>query len=111
VNRGSASSRSVVDVTVELVEFTDPACSYAWGTEPKVRRLRWQYGHRLRWRRVMIGMHAPGWTDGAYGRDLDDPALPQAASDYWAGVGGLTGMPFPSPLHHIHGSTEARAGW
>jgi len=21
-------------VTVGLVEFTDPACSYAWGTEP-----------------------------------------------------------------------------
>ena len=50
-------------MTVELVEFTDPGCSYAWGTEPKVRRLRWQYGHRLRWRRVVVGT-APAGLDG-----------------------------------------------
>ena len=92
---------SVAPVAVELVEFTDPACSYAWGTEPKVRRLRWQYGHRLRWRRVMVGLHPPGWTDG-----WSDPASPQALSEYWKGVGAVTGMPFPLPLHRVHASTE-----
>ena len=25
---------------------------------------------------------------------------------YWKGVGAVTGMPFPSPLHHLHASTE-----
>lgn len=92
---------SVARMTVELVEFTDPGCSYAWGTEPKVRRLRWQYGHRLRWRRVVVGLHPPGWTDGWH-----DPASPQTLSDYWKGVGAVTGMPFPSPLHHLHATTE-----
>jgi len=100
---------SVARMTVELVEFTDPGCSYAWGTEPKVRRLRWQYGHRLRWRRVVVGLHPPGWTDGRH-----DPASPQTLSDYWKGVGAVTGMPFPSPLHHLHTSTEEACrlvGW
>src|SRR5436189_10931 len=34
-------------VIVEVVEFTDPRCSWAWGTEPKHRRLRWRYGDRF----------------------------------------------------------------
>src|SRR5690348_1625762 len=92
---------TVARVTVGLVEFTDPACSYAWGTEPKVRRLRWQYGHRLCWRRVVVGMHGPGWADG-----WSEPPSPESLSDYWKGVGAVTGMPFPAPLHHVHASTE-----
>jgi len=33
--------------TLEVVEYTDPWCSWAWGTEPKLRRLRWRWGDRL----------------------------------------------------------------
>jgi hypothetical protein len=40
---------------IDVVEFTDQDCSWAWGTEPKLRRLRWRYGPLLRWRRVMAG--------------------------------------------------------
>lgn len=90
---------------VEVVEFTDPVCSYAWGTEPKRRRLLWQYGHRLRWRRVMVGMHAPGWADWT-GFAPDSPELREQASEYWKGVAELTGMPYPSPLRHLHRDTE-----
>ena len=28
---------------VEVVEYTDVMCSWAWGSEPKLRLLRWRY--------------------------------------------------------------------
>ena len=31
---------------IDVVEYTDPSCSWAWGTEPKFRRLQWQYATR-----------------------------------------------------------------
>lgn len=83
---------------IDVTEFTDPCCSYAWGTEPKVRRLRWCYGDRIRWRRVMAGLSARGWHH-RHGLELDDPALAAYLSDYWKDVSALTGMPYPSPLH------------
>jgi hypothetical protein len=44
------------------VEFPDPSCSYVWGTEPKYRRLRRQYGPIIRsWRQVMSGITTDTW--------------------------------------------------
>ncbi len=91
---------------IEVVEFTDPVCSYAWGTEPKMRRLQWQYGDRLRLRRVVAGLMADGWEVNA-GLALDDPALPPAVCEYWRDVHNLTGMPYPTTLSHIWTSSEA----
>ena len=42
--------------TVAVTEYTDPICSWAWGTEPKLRLLQWRHGHRLTWRVVMGGL-------------------------------------------------------
>jgi predicted DsbA family dithiol-disulfide isomerase len=39
-------------VTLEVVEFTDPACPWAWGSEPAFRRLRLMLAGQVRWRRV-----------------------------------------------------------
>lgn len=39
-------------VRVEVVEFTDPACPWAWGSEPTFRRLRVRLAGQARWRRV-----------------------------------------------------------
>ena len=41
---------------IEVVEFTDPGCSWAWGTEPKLRLLQWRYGEQLRAAGVTKGM-------------------------------------------------------
>lgn len=82
---------------IVAVEYTDPACSYAWGTEPKYRRLRWQYGDRLRWRRVMVGIVELDWH-AAQGIDLDSDQMRSRLSAYWADVSALTGMPFPRPV-------------
>ena len=90
---------------VEVVEFTDPGCSWAWGSEPTLRRLRWRYGHALRWRRVMGGLV------GDLGRylgveDFDPEAAAPSFARYWASVSATTGMPHPAALRWMYRSTE-----
>ena len=41
---------------VEIVEFTDPACPWAFSAEPFRRRLDWLYGDRLRWSVRVVGL-------------------------------------------------------
>jgi predicted DsbA family dithiol-disulfide isomerase len=77
--------------TVEVVEYTDPWCSWAWGTEPKLRLLRWRHAGRLQWRRV-VGDLLPA-------RPIEDPGpRPAERAAYWQVVNGHTGMPWPDGL-------------
>ena len=87
------------DLVIEAVEFTDPFCSYAWGTEPKYRRLAWQYGEFLELRRVFVGILSPG----SPGKDYDQTpeGLRVRYEKYLLEVTELTGMPYPSPVHHM----------
>ena len=41
---------------VDVIEFTDPLCSVAWGAEPIFRLFRWRYGDLCNWRTVMGGL-------------------------------------------------------
>ncbi|MFF3255950.1 DsbA family protein [Actinacidiphila glaucinigra] len=58
---------------VEVVEYTDPLCPWAWGSEPVFRRLRAALGGRVRWRRV----------HGVLFDADDDPAPDPAAETAW----------------------------
>src|SRR2546428_5157462 len=79
---------------VELVEYTDVMCSWAWGSEPKLRLLRWRYEGRCDWRLVMGGlvgdrMKHPGW----------DPAGPVPKTIAFLGQDAShTGAPHPVHL-------------
>lgn len=80
---------------VEVVEYTDPWCSWAWGTEPKLRRLRWRYGDRLDWRTVVGDLVA----DRAIARpDFDAAKAAPKTASYWQKVHEHTGMPWPVDL-------------
>ncbi|MEY2431025.1 MAG: hypothetical protein QOC92_750 [Acidimicrobiaceae bacterium] len=82
-------------MTVELVEYTDPWCSWAWGTEPKLRRLRWRFGDQLAWRTVMGDLVA----DRRASDPLFDPvAIAPTTADYWQKVFEHTSMPWPVGL-------------
>jgi predicted DsbA family dithiol-disulfide isomerase len=84
----------MVDV-VEVVEYSDPWCSWAWGTEPKLRRLQWRYGDRLDWRTAMGDLVVdqldarPDWDAARAG--------PKMAT-YWSAVFDHTAMPWPVHL-------------
>ncbi|MCX4816261.1 DsbA family protein [Streptomyces sp. NBC_01239] len=61
--------------TLEIVEYTDPLCPWAWGSEPVFRRLRAALAgdDRIRWRRVYCIL---------FDHD-DDPAPDPAAETAW----------------------------
>jgi predicted DsbA family dithiol-disulfide isomerase len=80
---------------VEVVEYTDPWCSWAWGTEPKLRRLRWRYGDRLAWRTVMGDLVADQLHDNP---DFDPVRAAPKMASYWQKVYEHTGMPWPVGL-------------
>ncbi|MFJ8167770.1 MULTISPECIES: DsbA family protein [unclassified Streptomyces] len=61
---------------VEVVEYTDPMCPWAWGSEPAFRRLRTALAGRVRWRRAYAILFD----------NEDDPAPdPAAETAYYAG--------------------------
>ncbi len=43
-------------MAVDVTHYTDPACPWAYVSEPPFRALVWRYGDGLRWRTVMIGL-------------------------------------------------------
>lgn len=86
-----------MDRAVEVIEFTDPACSWAWGSEPKFRLLRWSFEDRLAWRRVIGGL-VPDRR--ATDPDFDAVAAAPRTTDYWAKVTAETHMPYPAQLRH-----------
>ena len=80
---------------LEVRYYTDPACSWSWGSEPKLRRLRWEFAGELRFRWVMGGLargYGPDYRDSAAGirgdRDCFDGLM-----SHWLDVGAETGMP------------------
>lgn len=72
---------------VEVRVVTDPACAWSWASEPKLRRLAWEFGDRLRWRWVMGGM----------AREVG-PAQRARYARIWPDVAVESGMPFDPRL-------------
>lgn len=89
-------------MVVSVTEYTDTACSWAWGSEPKMRRLQWEYGEHLAWRRVMGGLLPDDWPASGKipaGLDIDHPDAIAFVLRYHAGVCATTGMPHPGTIH------------
>ena len=88
---------------LEVVEYTDVMCSWAWGSEPKLRLLRWRYEDRCDWRLVMGGLvgdltKKPNW---------DPVGRAPRLSEYWSVVAARTGSPYPMSLKWTPGGSEA----
>jgi 2-hydroxychromene-2-carboxylate isomerase len=78
-------------VRLEITHFTDPACPFAFSTEPVRHRLRWHYGDQLTWNDRMIvltlepgeaeklAQGAPG-LQRTYGMPIDPSPYPRPAS-------------------------------
>jgi predicted DsbA family dithiol-disulfide isomerase len=80
----------------EIVEYTDPLCPWAWGSEPSFRWLRARVDGRVPWRRVYAIL---------FDED-DDPAPDPDAETAWysgyvAEVAGHTGAPRAARLERV----------
>jgi 2-hydroxychromene-2-carboxylate isomerase len=53
---------------LDVTHFSDPACPWAYSSNPFLTVLRWRYGSQLSWRHVMIGLteHAQQYLDRGY---------------------------------------------
>ncbi|MBQ0826477.1 DsbA family protein [Streptomyces sp. RG38] len=83
-----------------MVEYTDPLCPWAWGSEPVFRGLRAALAGRARWRRV----YAVLFDDG------DDPPPDPAAETAWyarhvAEIGAHTLAPRARSLRRVAASS------
>jgi predicted DsbA family dithiol-disulfide isomerase len=85
-----------VKPTLEVVEFTDPACPWAWGSEPKFRRLRQVLGAGARFGRV-FGI--------LFDTDDDQPPDPAAEASWYrrhlAEISAHTAAPAPADLRWV----------
>ncbi|MFF3565082.1 DsbA family protein [Streptomyces sp. NPDC002574] len=85
---------------LEVVEYTDPLCPWAWGSEPVFRRLRAALAGRVRWRRVYCLLF-----------DLDDDPAPDSAAEtawyagYVEGIGTHTRAPRALRLSRVAASS------
>ncbi len=82
-------------MSVEVRYYTDPACSWSWGAEPKLRRLMWEFSGELDFRWIMGGLarrFGPEYRDeeGSIG---SGPSCFADLMSHWLNVGGETGMP------------------
>ena len=88
---------------VEVRYYTDPGCSWSWASEPKLRKLMWEFGDGLRFHWVMGGLAR------SYGTEYRDTASRidgrgscfDGMMAHWLDVAADTGMPFdPRPWRH-----------
>jgi predicted DsbA family dithiol-disulfide isomerase len=91
----------MTDGALSVVEFTDPACPWAWGSEPKFRWLRTALDGLAGWRRVY----------GILFDDDDDPAPDPDAETAWyhryiTEIAAHTGAPYAARLRWV-----ARSSW
>lgn len=83
-----------------MVEYTDPLCPWAWGSEPVFRALRAALAGRVRWRRVHCILF-----------DLDDDPPPDPAAEtawyarYVEEVSAHTGAPRAARLSRVAASS------
>lgn len=82
-------------MAIEVRWASDPACVWSWGTEPKLRRLIWEFGPSLELRWVMGGLarsYGPSYRDeeGNIGSGSDCYA---DLISHWLDTAAETGMP------------------
>src|SRR5215211_1031978 len=86
--------------------YTDPACSWSWGSEPKLRRLMWEFGDEVRFTWVMGGLarsYGTGYRDSESGVGSgpdcfgDRVLAPDPGCRSTPGSGARTRSPRPIP--------------
>jgi predicted DsbA family dithiol-disulfide isomerase len=90
---------------IEIVEYTDPLCSIAWGTEPYKRLLKWRFNDLVTWRPVMAGLCRDNSTVKMF-QPWDPFDAGQMYLKVWKRVTGITGMPYPEDLQYMAVTTD-----
>ncbi len=80
---------------IEIIEFTDPACTWCWGSEPILRKLQYRYKEQIKISFVMGGLVEDAHTfmdnTNRIGGDLN--TFNQQVGAHWLEASQRHGMP------------------
>ena len=80
---------------IEIVEFTDPACTWCWGSEPILRKLQYRYKEQLKISFIMGGLVEDAHTfmdaSNTIGGDL--ATFNEQVGSHWVEASSRHGMP------------------
>jgi hypothetical protein len=48
--------KTASDKMIEIIEFTDPVCTWCWGSEPVLRKLETRFGEQVKISYIMGGL-------------------------------------------------------
>jgi predicted DsbA family dithiol-disulfide isomerase len=85
---------------VDVRYYTDPACSWSWGAEPRIRRLMWEFGDGLRFTWVMGGLarsYGTGYMDSESGVGSGGDCFADLMT-HWLEAAADSGMPVDALL-------------
>jgi len=81
--------------SVEILAFTDPVCTWCWGSEPVLRKLETWYGHAIHLRYVMGGLvkDIRAFYDGVNDIGGDPERANRQIALHWLEASESHGMP------------------
>jgi predicted DsbA family dithiol-disulfide isomerase len=73
---------TVLGMAVDIIEFTDPGCPWAYSAEPHRLRIVWLYGDAITWRRrmVVLARRPEDYTDKGFTPDKLAAGVAQIAA-------------------------------
>jgi putative protein-disulfide isomerase len=90
------TTETAADVTV--TQYTDPMCTWCWGSEPVVGRLRTVYGDRLDVEYVMGGLVEDFETFYDAANDISEPGH---VAPHWQEASEVHGMPVDTDIFEV----------
>lgn len=83
------------ELVVEVIEFTDPVCTWCWGSEPLLRKLETHYPGRLKVGFIMGGLvpDIRDFYDDGHGIGGDPAASNRQIAAHWLEASARHGMP------------------
>jgi len=75
---------------VTITQFTDPMCTWCWGSEPVIRHLRSVYGEQIEFEYVMGGLVEDFETFSDAANDIAEPG---DVASHWESASERHGMP------------------
>ncbi len=86
---------TITDAKIEIIEFTDPACTWCWGSEPILRKLLYNYKEQVKISFVMGGLVEDAHTfmdaTNTIGGDLN--TFNEQVGTHWLEASSRHGMP------------------
>ena len=83
------------EVIIQIIEFTDPACTWCWGSEPILRKLQYHYKEQLKVSFVMGGLveDAHSFMDPRNNIGGDLNKFNKQVGEHWLEASERHGMP------------------